>query len=51
MNVVTTSDRMNRDFIGGVLNELLENTRLGWATKSRSEWMYTMGGVYDVGYL
>lgn len=44
LNFMTTSGRLNREFVEGVLEELLESTRLGWVTQFRSEWMDTVGG-------
>lgn len=44
LNFMTQSGRLNREFIEGVIEELLESTRLGWVTQFKSEWMDTVGG-------
>ena len=44
LNFMTKSGQLNREFIEGVMEELLESTRLGWVTQFKSEWMDTVGG-------
>ena len=41
---MTKSGQLNREFIEGVMEELLESTRPGWVTQIKSEWMDTVGG-------
>lgn len=41
---MTQSGRLNREFIEGVMEELLESTGLGWVTQFKSEWKDTVGG-------
>ena len=44
LNFMTQSGRLNREFLEGVLEELLESTRLGWVTQLKREWKDTLGG-------
>lgn len=44
LKFMTASGRLIREFVEGVLEELLGSTRLGWVTQFRSEWMDRVGG-------